>query len=198
MRAGGEVVRSVTEAGLAVAASHPNPSEDQWVGQLLPFSGRRDRLLDAVRELTLRDDGQEVHLGALDQSIAAALFWALRRPAPPGRVVTLNIELPRGSHDVAIMLGILAQLARHAADVAPVKPVSFTGSVVVIGMDTAMQRRLAGVTIRRIALSEGLEVHRVPERWSAGFPGRRSRPLRPSRETPALPKYSCRVAWTPR
>jgi hypothetical protein len=35
------------------------------------------------------------------------------------------------------------------------------GSIVVVGMDTAVQAKLAGISAERVALSEGLEVHRV-------------------------------------
>lgn len=137
-------------------------ADESWVDALLRPGSGLDPLLDAVGQVVFRDGRERMQLGALDQSMAAVLFWLLRRPIRGNAIAALSIELPRGKHEVSILLGILTQLARiHAHASAPGSPTDFPGSVTVIGMDTAMQRRLAAVSVERVPLSEGLKVHRV-------------------------------------
>lgn len=137
-------------------------NEETWVDELLPYGSGHDPLFDAVCRLVFHDRVERMQLGALDQSIAAMVFWLLRQPARHDATAALSIELPRGDHEVPILLGILAQLARiHAHEFLRGSPTDFPGSVTVMGMDTAMQRRLSKVRVEGVALSHGLEVHRV-------------------------------------
>lgn len=132
---------------------------DKWVDRLLPVG---DRLFDAVSDLSLSDRGQKVRLGAIDQSIAAVLFSMMREGGTGRSPKTLLIHVPRAAQDIAMLVGILAQLGRKYANLtAPGSCADLGGSVVIVGMDTAVQEKLGGISIERVALSEGLEVHRV-------------------------------------
>ncbi|QBI19632.1 hypothetical protein ER308_08755 [Egibacter rhizosphaerae] len=140
---------------------HPD-RDDDWVDELLGYEGPPDYTVAALRELRLRDDGADVWLGALDQVLAALTCWLARLRVRHGATAALHVQLPRGAHEVAAMLGIFAQLARlrSTLDGARREP-PFHGSVTVIGMDSALQRRLRRVSLHNVGLAEGLAVHRV-------------------------------------
>lgn len=133
-------------------------ASEGWVDLLLPYGAGDDNLFEAVCDLEFRDGEHRAALGAIDQSLAAIVFWVLRHPVGHRAALTLNLELPRGSHDVHILLGFLAQLARlYAAAAVPGSAADFPGSVTVVAMDTAMQRRMEQVRVQR----QGLAVYRV-------------------------------------
>jgi len=149
------------EVGRGPASSEQGSSgPDAWVDQLLPVG--RDRLFDAVSNLSFRNRGERVRLGGLDQAVAAVLFSLMRGRVGGQSPKTLLLQIPRSEQDIPILVGILAQLGRkYASLTAPGSAADLKGSIVVVGMDTAVQAKLAGISVERVALNEGLEVHRV-------------------------------------
>ena len=168
--------------------------EDAWVDVVLSPTNENDALFAALRKAAFRDEMQRLQLGALDQSLARILFWLLRQAVSRDSPIGLNIELPRGDHEVAILIGILTQVARfYARASAPGSPTDFPGSVSIIGMDTAAQRRLAAVSVEGVQLSEGLQVHRVRSDGRLVRPGGEIVPFQPG--TRRLLYLNSRVGW---
>lgn len=139
--------------------------------------GRYDALYTAIAKLDFVDEGTVFRLGKYDLALAQALFRLLETPAAPDRPIGTVIKVPRGRQDLSILFGILSQLARlYAKFRQPELGPPFWGSVVVIGMDTALQKRLSNVFVRGIDLVESLRVHRIRrDGWIADAGGRASR-----------------------
>ncbi len=133
-------------------------------------------------------------LGEVDLALTRGLFRFLELSATPDRPVGTAVQAPRGRHDLAILLAILCQLARLYAKLRqPQLRAPFLGSVVVVGMDTALQRRLSGVSVRGVELGEGLRVQRVRrDGWIVDTNGHASR-FRPNQHEALY--LNTRVGW---
>jgi hypothetical protein len=103
-----------------------------WRDALVSSNLEDNLALRALSRLTFTDNGTPVHPGQLDLASLASLQESL---SVPGR--HLHLQLPRGSHDFAIFLGLFAHLARIVAKhTSPRRRVAFDGPVVVVGMNT--------------------------------------------------------------
>jgi hypothetical protein len=160
--------------------------ESTWVDQLIPPSPDSDPLLHQIATQQFTDRADQFQLGALDQSIAAVLFNTLRVPTPR----TLQFQLPRGTNEVSTLIGILAQLARLYEE--RQQQVLFEGSVIVVGMDTLVERRLSEVYVNRLALAEGLNAWRIR---SDGRVARRSKTEAFDPSSNRLLYLNTRVGW---
>ena len=127
--------------------------QGQWLDSLLPPNS--PAAIERLLQLTFVDQGSQFKLGPVDQLIAAlieAVFSA--------RVVDqhLIIAVPRGDHDLAMLSGFLAQLLRVQAwkETSGAGVMAFSGPVIVVGRDTAVQSRLAAVRLRGTRFEEGM------------------------------------------
>ena len=144
---------------------------------MLDSEGRYAALHAAIAKLVFVDEGITFRLGQFDLALARALFRLLEVSAAPDRPIGTVIQVPRGRHDLAILFGMLSQLARLYSKLRqPGMRPPFWGSVVVVGMDTALQTRLSNVSVQGIDLAEGLKVHRIRrDGWIVDASGRGSR-----------------------
>ncbi len=103
------------------------------------------------------DGGDRVPLGPADLLSLEIVRHTLSLGAG-----NLLLELPRGAHDVGILVGLFAQvvrmLARHTRD--PTQ-LDFRGPVVVVGMNTQVQDRLRRVELERVDLCAAYGASRV-------------------------------------
>ena len=114
-------------------------------------------LLERFRRLRLTDDGRTLDLGPLDE----AMLNLVRRVVAT-TTCHLSLELPRGRHDIAVLLGVYVQLMRLGARTRrEFGPEAFDGPVVVIGRNTNMTDRLRRIKIGAENLSDALRVQRV-------------------------------------
>lgn len=128
------------EHNLAVNPTPPSDA-DGWIDVLVPATpdGEMGRLLD----LKLRDGKVNFQPGPLDQAILGATTWFVRRAVRGDRDQALVVQLPRGQHDVAMLIGFAVQLLRlHALDRGRGTAEAFRGSVLMSAMDTGVQARL--------------------------------------------------------
>ena len=135
---------------------------DNWVDALLPYGVGADPLFDAIVDLQLKHGATRFQLGALDQAVTALVLRLLRRAPSLPDLHALVVQVPRGRSEFAIAIGLVAHLTRLYTNAhEPGASAAFPGSTVVIAMDTAMQRRLSGMTVAGVNLASGLGVHRV-------------------------------------
>jgi len=122
-----------------------------------PAPDSRD-LVERLRKLGVRDTGKHVHLGPLDDATLHLIRLALTQTTR-----NLTIELPRGDHDLAVMIGIYVQLMRRGARMrAPAAAgEDFDGPVVVVGLNTNLTDRLRRIRIAGESLSDALRAQRV-------------------------------------
>lgn len=122
-----------------------------------PAPDPRD-LVERLRKLGVRDAGKHVHLGPLDDATLHLIRLGLTQTTR-----NLTLELPRGKHDLAVMIGIYVQLTRRGARrpgrVAPSE--DFDGPVVVVGLNTNLTERLRRIRIANESLSVALRAQRV-------------------------------------
>ncbi|MGA5564724.1 hypothetical protein ACPCUV_26640 [Streptomyces platensis] len=105
----------------------------------------------------MTDCGRTVDLGPLDR---ATLTLLLRALASDQRSVYLG--LPRGRHDLAVLIGIYLQLIRRGAELTGGSPCPVPdGPVVVVGLRTNVTVRLAQLAIGRQNLSRALRMQRI-------------------------------------
>jgi hypothetical protein len=131
-----------------------------WVDELLTGQSLVSNLAQNAR---LSGAGGTSKPGPGDQALSAVI---LRFLAARG-YGHLVIQLPRGAHDVATFCGLVLQVARGAAwangDFRSLE--AFGGPVLVIGTDTAVQRRLRAINLRGAhfggGLAEGLSACRI-------------------------------------
>ncbi len=125
----------------------------KWLDQVLPpeLPPEIDRLLN----LAFRDGSARFQLGAADQLIAALIRAFCRRSVANEHLI---IGIPRGNSDLAILAGFVAQLLRLQAwqETAGADALAFTGPVVVVARDTAVQARLARVGLRGAHFRAGM------------------------------------------
>ena len=128
-----------------------------YLDALVPADPDPRDLLERLRSLRLTDGGQTVDLGPLDEATINLVRWVLAR-----RPEDLWLELPRGRHDAAVVLGVFLQLMRLGARLrGPFEPVAFDGPVVVIGLNANLTERLRRIKVGAENLSEALRAQRV-------------------------------------
>ena len=148
--------------------STPNPD---WPGRLVVA---QDQDLENLAHTQFIDDGERFNLGAGDQALCAAAFDYLHRGAP-GREA-LVAALPRGKHDVALTVALacqVTQLSRLGALITKAM-CPWRGSIVVIGQNTAVQKRLGEIqvagTYMRGGVANALRTFRVRSDGSLANP----------------------------
>lgn len=128
-----------------------------YLDNLVPVDPDPSELLERLRRRRLTDDGQTVDLGPLDEATLSLVR----------RVITtttrdLSLELPRGRHDISVLLGVYVQLMRLGASMRHAfGPEAFEGPVVVIGRNTNMTDRLHRIKIGAENLSDALRAQRI-------------------------------------
>lgn len=121
-----------------------------------PDPGPTD-FFERVQALRMTDRGRTVDLGPLDR---ATLTLLLRALASDQRSVYL--ALPRGRHDLAVLIGIYLQLIRRGAELTGGSPCAVpVGPVVVVGLRTNVTVRLAQLAIGQQNLSRALRMQRI-------------------------------------
>lgn len=121
-----------------------------------PDAGPAD-FFERVHSLRMTDRGRTVDLGPLDRATLTLLSRAL---ASEQRSVYLS--LPRGRHDLAVLIGIYLQLIRRGAELTGGAPCPVPdGPVVVVGLRTNVTVRLAQLAIGRQNLSRALRMQRI-------------------------------------
>lgn len=120
-----------------------------------PAPDPRD-LVERLRQLGVRDAGKHVHLGPLDDATLHLIRLALTRTSR-----NLTLELPRGKHDLAVMIGIYVQLMRLGGRMRGPAAEDFSGPVVVVGLNTNLTERLKRIRIANESLSEALRAQRI-------------------------------------
>ncbi|MFD7168455.1 DISARM anti-phage system protein DrmE domain-containing protein [Streptomyces violascens] len=121
-----------------------------------PDAGPAD-FFERVQALRMTDRGRTVDLGPLDR---ATLTLLLRALSSDQRSVYLG--LPRGRHDLAVLIGIYLQLIRRGAALTGGSPCPVPdGPVVVVGLRTNVTVRLAQLAIGRQNLSRALRMQRI-------------------------------------
>jgi hypothetical protein len=128
-----------------------------YLDDLVPVNHDPSELIERLRRLHLTDDGQTVDLGPIDEATLN-----LSRRVIATTTSDLSLELPRGRHDIAVLLGVYIQLMRLGARMRhEYGPEAFQGPVVVIGRNTNMTDRLHRIKIGAENLSDALRVQRV-------------------------------------
>jgi hypothetical protein len=128
-----------------------------YLDALVPAAPDPNDLLERLRDLGVRDGRQPVELGPLDQ---ATLNLVRRVLTTTSR--NLSLELPRGRHDVAVLLGVYLQLMRfRARRQGQFSREGFGGAIAVIGLNTNLTERLRAIQIDRVSLSEALCARRI-------------------------------------
>lgn len=129
-----------------------------YLDVLVPPAPDPSDLIERLHKLGVRDAGKHVHFGPLDEATLHLVELALTDTAR-----NLTLELPRGKHDLAVMIGIYVQLMRLGARMrGPAdSPTNFLGSVVVIGLNTNLTERLRRIRIANESLSGALRAQRV-------------------------------------
>ncbi|HDH26345.1 MAG TPA: hypothetical protein ENH00_09155 [Actinobacteria bacterium] len=116
-----------------------------WVDSVLPPDGL-PKPVARIANLRIRDGSDTFTLGPVDQLLAVLSHTYLTARMSNEHVV---FRLPRGRHDIAILVGIVFQLLRvqawHETD--GVDQGAFSGPVVVVGRDTAVQKRLSQISL---------------------------------------------------
>ncbi|THA79783.1 hypothetical protein [Streptomyces sp. A0592] len=121
-----------------------------------PDAGPAD-FFERVQALRMTDRGRTVDLGPLDRATLTLLSRALSSDQR-----SVYLSLPRGRHDLAVLVGIYLQLIRLGAALTggPSCPVP-DGPVVVVGLRTNVTVRLAQLAIGRQNLSRALRMQRI-------------------------------------
>lgn len=121
-----------------------------------PAPDPRD-LIELLRNRTVRDAGVRVELGPLDEATFHLVTRAIERP--DGH---LWLELPRGRHDLAVMVGLYLQLLRRGERMqGRFTGIGFAGPVVVVGLNTNLTERLHRIKIGPQSLSDAVGAQRV-------------------------------------
>ncbi len=128
-----------------------------YLDDLVPVDPEPGEILERLRRRRLTDDGKTVDLGPLDE----ATLNLVRRVIAT-TTSNLSLELPRGRHDIAVLLGVYVQLMRLGARMKhEFGPEAFDGPAVVIGRNTNMTDRLHRIKIGAESLSDALRAQRV-------------------------------------
>ncbi|HEX5758565.1 MAG TPA: hypothetical protein VF121_05185 [Thermoanaerobaculia bacterium] len=143
----------------------------------------------ALARVVLRDGLERVRLCPPDLVLADL---ARRLALSQGSAVLARVEIPRGAHDLAVALAMEAQLAR-LRDRNEARSTAVTGSIIVVGTDTAVQARLGKVSVQGISLDKGLRVGRIRGDGRIVLPG--CDPLRFQPGRGALLYLNTRVGW---
>lgn len=147
--------------GRAVPADQPDGS-GEWASRLIPAD---DRELERLSNTTFIDAEAQFKLGAGDQALVAAALKYLHRTGP-GREV-LELTVPRGRHDVALGIATAIQLTQLERITSPIGALfsPWRGSIVVVGHNTGVQRRLGELRVRGIhmrgGVADALRAHRI-------------------------------------
>lgn len=143
-------------------SAEPSVGLGDWPGRLIRPG---DSELEHLSNTPFLDATQEFKLGAGDQALVAATLLYAHRSGPGPEV--LELAVPRGSHDVALCVAMAVQLTQLDRLASPITS-CFTpwhGSVVVIGHNTAVQRRLGELRVRGIhmrgGVADALRAHRI-------------------------------------
>ena len=115
-----------------------------WAGRLVVA---QDQDLENLAHTPFIDAGERFNLGAGDQALCAAAFSYLHRGSPGSEALVL--ALPRGKHDVALSIALacqVTQLSRLGALITRAM-CPWRGSIVVIGQNTGVQRRLGEIQV---------------------------------------------------
>lgn len=127
-----------------------------YLDTLVPAMRDPSSLVERLRVLSLRDAGQRVDLGPLDEAtfnLAQTVFRSTGR---------LWLELPRGRHDVAVMLGVYLQLLRLGDRMRDrLDGMGFSGPIIVVGLNTNLTERLRRIRIGQESLSEAMFARRI-------------------------------------
>lgn len=128
-----------------------------YLDHLVPPAAAPEDLFERLRALRLSDQGRTVQLGPLDQATLTLVRTALAQG-----VHNLYLSLPRGRHDMALLVGLYLQLTRLGADIhrAGDCPVP-GGPLAVVGSRLNVTARLAQIAIGRQNLSGALRTHRI-------------------------------------
>jgi len=127
-----------------------------FLDALVPDEPDSKDLVRRLREMRLRDSGQPVDLGPVDEASLRLAFTTIHSSP-----FDLMIEIPRGEHDLAILFGIYLQLSRKAAQAGYRSDGNLDGPVVVIGRNKHLGDRLRGIKVGTATLSEALAAQRV-------------------------------------
>lgn len=128
-----------------------------YLDVLVPAAPDPRDLLERLRALSIRDGGKHVDLGPLDQATLnlARLVLGIEEKH-------LWLELPRGKHDFAVMLGLYLQLLRRGERMlGRIGELGFDGPVIVVGLNSNLTERLRRIKIGAESLSEALRAQRV-------------------------------------
>lgn len=128
-----------------------------YLDDLVPAVPDASDLLERLRRLRLTDDAHIVDLGPLDEATLNLVRRVLTTTTND-----LSLELPRGRHDTAVLLGVYVQLMRLGARIRhEFGPEAFEGPVIVVGRNTNMTDRLRRIKIGEENLSAALQAQRV-------------------------------------
>ena len=124
---------------------------------LVPASPDPQDLTERLRALSVRDTGQRVDPGPLDEAT-----YHLARKVLGSTEAKLWLEFPRGRHDLPVMLGLYLQLLRRGERMlGHFGGMGFSGPIVVIGLNTNLTERLRRIKIGSQSLSEALAAQRI-------------------------------------
>ncbi|WP_109507087.1 hypothetical protein [Nocardioides speluncae] len=126
-----------------------------YLDTLVPADANPRDLLERLDALGVTDDGHRVQLGSAD----SATFNLVRLALAADRDVSMH--LPRGLHDVSVMLGVYLQLMRRTARVIGRPRDWFDGPIVIIALNRNLTGRLRRIRIDGKPLSEALAARRV-------------------------------------
>ncbi len=126
-----------------------------WVDTLVPVLKNNNPALEAFQRLALTNRGSPVDVGPLDVATLAViqLYVVSSR--------NLVLQFPRGRNELAILTGLFVQLMRLTSRHGATHVADLRGPVVVIGLDTMVQERLASLRMANVSLAEGLNPCRV-------------------------------------
>lgn len=130
-----------------------------YLDDLVPAVPDSSDLLERLRlrRRRLTDYARIVDLGPLDEATLNLVRRVLTTTTND-----LSLELPRGRHDTAVLIGVYVQLMRLGARIRlEPGPEAFEGPVIVVGRNTNMTDRLRRIKIGEENLSAALQVQRV-------------------------------------
>jgi hypothetical protein len=127
-----------------------------FLDALVPCTPDERDLVERLRHMRLRDAGQLVDLGPLDEA-TLRLVKRVLQTSP----YDLMLEVPRGQHDVALLLGMYLQLGRLGARAGYSTGLDLQDAIVVIGYNKHLGERLRRLKLGTETLSQALIANRV-------------------------------------
>jgi hypothetical protein len=128
-----------------------------YVDVLVPPTPNPQDLTERLRALSVRDGGQRIDPGPLDEAT-----FHLSRMVLGATEAKFWLELPGGQHDLPVMLGLYLQILRGGRRMyGHFDGMGFAGPIVVIGLNTNLTERLRRIKVGSQSLSEALSAQRI-------------------------------------